>query len=330
MTLNSLIESPKILTHSVSPDGDEIVTFEVQMHRFVLAEFNTHRVLAKNSASSRAIPVRRQLEMINENPAWPVSWPQEKSGMQGGVELEPDNARPDAMQAWEGAMRDAIDAVRDLQKIGLHKSVTNRLLEPFMWHKVVVTGTAWENFFRQRDHEDAQPEIRVVAEAMHRLLQESEPRKLPKHGWHLPYISDDDWDVVDAATDVPIKEAIGQVGLARTMARISAARCARTSYLTNPKVDADGKVVEDARVDHVKDLGLYDRLVLNEPRHWSPLEHPCTPWAENKQQTAPLRFNLGRQEVNVPLAHLPKVGPMFGYRTLRTEVEAMLGDVTFR
>jgi hypothetical protein len=52
----------KILADSVAWHGGErLTTFEVTFPRIVLAEFNTHRMLSRNSASSRAIPVEKML-----------------------------------------------------------------------------------------------------------------------------------------------------------------------------------------------------------------------------------------------------------------------------
>ena len=82
--------SAKIWADSISPRGDRLTTFEVTMHRFVLAEFNTHRTFSRNSASSRAIPVRKVIEQVRSNPALPLEWRAEQKGMQGGDLLNAD------------------------------------------------------------------------------------------------------------------------------------------------------------------------------------------------------------------------------------------------
>lgn len=79
--------SAKIIADSISPTGQRLTTFEVEFHRFVLAEFNTHRVFSRNSASSRAIPVQKQLTRAATDPAFPIKWNCEQPGMQGGSEL---------------------------------------------------------------------------------------------------------------------------------------------------------------------------------------------------------------------------------------------------
>ena len=318
--------SAKVIADSVSPQGVRLSTFRVTLHRFVLAELNTHRTLSRNSASSRAIPVRKQIDQVADNLAWPVSWPAEQKGMQGGQEL-PEMAREDAMVDWEFASRDALHRARNQFERGLHKSVTNRLLEPFMWHTVVLTATAWENFFAQRLDADAQPEIRVAAEAMKAAMDASTPVRLDEGQWHLPYVIDDEETSkqVFARPDVQSDEAFWSL-----LTKISAARCARVSYLT-----------QEGKRDIQADLDLYDRLITSragsgKPLHWSPLEHVATPWDWNRQEGC-IHFGQDPALVGiedtfdcVPLDHLPRTGNLLGWRSLRTEVEASMHERTYR
>ena len=153
----------KVILDSISPEGDRLTTMEVVMHRFVLSEFNTHRSFSRNSASSRAIPTRKQMARVETETAFPVSWPCEQPGMQGGEELD-GNLGDAASTVWRNAMQDAVRHATALAEIGVHKSVVNRLLEPFMWHTVIVSSTEWENFFGLRCNSLAQPEIRVAAD----------------------------------------------------------------------------------------------------------------------------------------------------------------------
>ena len=52
-----------VIAHSLSPQGDELLTVEIILPRIILAELNTHRMLSKNSASSRAIPFKKMVEL---------------------------------------------------------------------------------------------------------------------------------------------------------------------------------------------------------------------------------------------------------------------------
>lgn len=248
----------KVIADSISPRQHRLTTMEIQFWRPVLAEFNTHRKFSRNSASSRAIPVAKQIERILAHPAGPLVYPQEQRGMQGGESLEGSDLI-EAKSAWVDARMDAIHHAEVLIGLGVHKSVVNRLLEPFMWHKVIVSSTEWWNFFAQRCSPLAQPEIRVVAEHMRAALVASDPTFVDYGEWHLPYVGDDR-DVLGSLAPI----SVSKIPIA--LAQISAARSARVSYLTH-----------DGVRDVAKDLDLYAKLVGADPEHWSPLEHPATP-----------------------------------------------------
>ncbi len=257
--------SAKVIADSVSPGGIRLTTLEVVMHRFVLAEFNTHRAFSRNSASSRAIPYSKMRQRVLNDPAVPLVWPAEQRGMQGGEPLGEKELM--ARTVWENARGSALVHADALHAIGAHKSVVNRLLEPFMWHTAVVTATDWDGFFAQRCSPLAQPEIRAVAEAMRNALYASRPAPLTPQEWHLPYVDDQD---LAECTEKDVDARF-----------VSAARCARTSYLTH-----DGQ--RDVRLDGAIGLdppSLYEKLRSADPPHWSPMEHPARPaWFRGDQR----------------------------------------------
>ncbi|AXV08027.1 Thymidylate synthase thyX [Euzebya pacifica] len=254
------VPSATVVADSVSPEGVRVTTIEVTLHRFVLAELNTHRVFSRNSASSRAIPIGKQIARVETDPAMPVEFGANQRGMQAGAPLEGEEEKA-AIDAWLRARDAAVDAVRVLDDLGVHKQVANRILEPFMWHTVIVTATDWDGFWHQRCSPLAQPEIRVAAEAMREAFDASTPRAMAAGEWHTPYVRDDELDLDD-----------------RTKRRISAARCARVSYLTH-----------DGRRDLSADEELYQRLVTADPPHWSPLEHVATPAVDGEAVLGNLR-----------------------------------------
>ena len=43
-------------------------TFELTYPRYIHSEFMTHRVFSRNASSSRAIPVKRMIEQVRNNP----------------------------------------------------------------------------------------------------------------------------------------------------------------------------------------------------------------------------------------------------------------------
>ena len=267
----------KVLADSQSPAGYRLTTLEATFPRFVLAEFNTHRVFSRNSASSRAIPIAKQLRRVLEEPYVPIEFGSNQPGMQAGPALEGEkreaaerewlSARDDAVRRVLGLVTDPDTAGGDLfdvleqveeatraknrpgEWLNVHKQVANRLLEPFMWHTVIVTATEWENFWNLRCHPDAQPEIRLVAETMRDAAAASEPAELAEDEWHLPLVRPEDRD---------------QAGSLEDLIKVSAGRCARVSYLTHA-----GERDLDA------DIQLHDRLL--ESGHMSPLEHPARP-----------------------------------------------------
>ncbi len=258
MTENQWQPSAKVIADSISPTGHRLITLECEFHRFVLAEFNTHRAFSRNSASSRAIPYQKMREKALHQTAYPVSWPEEQKGMQGGEQLS-IKKRMLSKDYWDSALYAAIRSADDLHKIGVHKSVINRLLEPFIPHKCIISATDFSNFFEQRLHEDAQPEIRQLAIAMKAAIDSSEPDEVEWQEWHAPYspsqeeILDSSWqNYFDSPQDA--------------MLAVSVARCARVSYETH-----------DGVRDVEKDFDLYFRLKNHKPAHASPFEHVARP-----------------------------------------------------
>lgn len=318
----------KVIADSISEAGHRLTSLEMRLHRFVLAELNTHRRLAgrdadgtelameefsRNSASSRAIPAAKQIRRVEQTPALPVVWPAEQKGMQGGEPLHPNQARS-AEAAWRNAADDAVIAARRLVALGVHKSLANRVLEPFMMHTVVISATDWQGFWDQRCSPLAQPEIREAAEAMKAAYDASEPTVLREGQWHLPYV---DRETITAVEEhLLAQEGQGNYGrqmVTRYLVHVSAARCARTSYET-----------QDGTRDIEADLNLYDRLVTAWPPHWSPLEHPATPWPQNVNDRVLYYTDLdGQPQARTPRG--PVVGNFTGWRQMRYEMESPRG-----
>lgn len=247
----------KIIQDSYNPVHDaRITTFELMYPRFILAELNTHRALSKNSSSSRAIPVQKMLEYIENNPAMPVFWGKNKAGMQATEEVE--NVE-DMKECWEDAASRAASFSRIMYEAGLHKQVTNRITEPFQTMKTVVSGTCFNNFFALRAHSDAQPEIKELAEKMLDVYNQSYPINLKKNEWHVPYVTRRIEDKVMKYFDENDNEIS-----AEDARIISASCCAQTSYrLANTSLE--------------KASGIFDKLINSKPAHSSPVEHQATP-----------------------------------------------------
>lgn len=243
------LPTAKVIADSLSPLGHRLTTMEVTMHRYMLPEFNTHRMFSRNSASSRAIPVHRMMARVAETPALPIGFRGEQKGMQGGPYLVKD-VQDQARAVWLSARDEAVAHAERLVELGVHKSIVNRLLEPFLPHTVIVSATDWRDFFAQRCNDLAQDDIRWLATKMQDAYEFSDPRELDYGAWHLPYVT-----LVE-------QDQLGEVAACQ----VSAARCARVSYLTH-----------DGRRDPAEDINLYWRLVNADPPHASPLEHVATP-----------------------------------------------------
>lgn len=140
-----------VVADSKNPFGDRITTMVVTFPRIVLAEFNTHRMFSRNSASSRAIPFAKMVERVNAYPFIPVAWQLDHKGMQGSDYQTQDWVINANVSTWLTARDQAIDAAKAMNESGnVTKQLCNRLLEPFLWHTVIVTATEWENFFALR------------------------------------------------------------------------------------------------------------------------------------------------------------------------------------
>ena len=241
----------KVICHSVSEAGKEIVTLQLRYPRFIHAEFMTHRAFSRNASSSRAVPVAKLIEDIERGPAMPSYWGKNQPGMQAAEDLD-SISKALAQTYWQRAMLSAIKDAKALHEIGAHKQIVNRILEPFSHINVVCTSTEWQNFFNLRCHKDAQPEIQELANAMFKAMSFSTPKLLKIGEWHTPYVEDEEF---------PDPDDLGKA------IACSVARCARVSYLTHegkaPKVE--------------EDLKLYERLVGSVPIHASPAEHQATP-----------------------------------------------------
>lgn len=239
-----------MIADSISEAGVRLSTLSLVYPRFIHAEFMTHRVFSRNASSSRAIPVLKMLRQVWNDPAMPIHWGKNQAGMQAKGELSPFK-KAIARGLWKGAAKVACVFAYGMHKLGLHKQVANRILEPWQYIHVLVTATEWDNFYALRLHEDAQPEIFELARVMKVAMLGSQPRLLREGQWHLPYVSE-------------IEEYQYDADLLR---QASAARSCRVSYLKH-----DGE-----RPELADDLKLCERLAGSEPIHASPFEHQATP-----------------------------------------------------
>lgn len=279
-----------IIADSKGINGTRLTTMLLTFPRFILSELNTHRVFSKNSASSRAIPFNKMVKMCEEDPFIPIAWQKDHSGMQGNEYFAGAEANA-CKRGWLYGIDAAIQSAKRLHNNdNVTKQLCNRMLEPFMWHTVLLTATEFDNFFELRcpkylvghfkskktannaipdllpfgvhDEKDilwwlnansssAEIHMQALAEAMWDAMNESEPKTLFPGEWHIPY-----GDQID-------NNMISQFGgMTNTDAKIkiASARCARLSYMT-----------QDGKIDYQKDIELHNKLL--ESGHMSPFEH---------------------------------------------------------
>lgn len=240
----------KIAAHSItdSPEPTQIVTFMLRYWRAFHGELLTHRVFSRCSGSSRAIPTKKIIAEVWNDPAGPTMWGVNKPGMQSHAELQGWRLWT-AKALWKAASRTACVFAWALNKVGLHKQYANRGLEAYQYIRVMVTTTdkGLAGFRALRDHHAAMPEFGHMAKDMGAAFDASTPVLLKDGDWHLPLITPEERKVM------PMKMQL----------KVSAARNARTSYHRH-----DGKPA----TSH-EDMKLHDSLVADEPKHASPTEH---------------------------------------------------------
>ena len=161
-----------VVADSTNPQNDRLTSVLVTMPRIILSEMNTHRMLSKNTSSSRAIPFKKMVEAVRTNPFIPIAWQKKHKGMQGREYITDKDSLKYINEDWLEARDSAVEIAQRLN-IGLNKKnengnyeatidefkvdkvtkqLCNRLLEPFMWTTMLITGSkeGWENFFSLR------------------------------------------------------------------------------------------------------------------------------------------------------------------------------------
>lgn len=272
----------KVIADSITRDGLRITTFELEYPRMIHAEFMTHRVFSRNASSSRAIPCKTMIKNISNNKAWPTHWGKDMKGMQAQESLRGLRLLL-VKYLWAFGISLNLFGSRILNLMGLHKQLANRNTEYASYIKVVMTTTDMKNFIALRCHEDAQPEIRELAEMMRNAFIISIPEKLGIGEWHTPYIE----HVRDKTTHelyYGIRSISGAIPYrdkltANQAKKISVSCCAQVSYRTlNTSIE--------------KATAICDRLAGSVPVHASPFEHIATP-APHMAATSPNIFSMG-------------------------------------
>jgi len=249
----------KVILDSISPEGIRLTTVQVRFWRPMLPELNTHRAISKNAGSSRARPSKAIIDQVRNDPWGPIHWGKNQAGMQARDELD-QYWKDSSICHWLNSANHAASQAEKLLNNGAHKQIVNRLLEPFTYVDVLLTATDWANFFALRLHEDAQPEMQDLAQAIKSAMDASDPKLLQTGEWHLPYIEADDYERAGFHSNT-------KCGRLEIIKRLSVSRCAKISYTA---FDGTVEPIE-------KELDRYRRLMESQPCHSSPAEHQATP-----------------------------------------------------
>lgn len=338
-----------IVADSISRQGHRLTTMLLKYPRFCHSEHLRHRSFSYSVASSRALPIEKMIEQVMMDPVLPVWWGKNQKGMQAKEELtgrQRDKAerlllvgrdRAVEVAKWLADLGTVPYADSEDIGVGLHKQIVNRLLEPWMWVTVCVTGTEWENFFFLRCHPDAQPEIQKIAVMAEELYRTNVPSVLPAGSWHLPFIREEDWN--DAEQLACKDEIVGVTtvsmhyenlkAMVEMLKQVSVGRVARTSYLTHLGTR-----------DLMLDVALAETLLAGAkldppgPMHLSPFEHVARPLGEYEyiyqERNHVLNKALYEHELAAgrPLAaHLNTYGNLVGWRSMRSLIPGEAGPI---
>lgn len=283
--------SAQIVADSIDDKGNRITSFLVVFPRMILAEINTHRMFTKSTSSSRAVPFNKMIEVVEKESFIPIAWQKVHKGMQGTEYLGEEYSKS-ALNNWLKARDFAVTQAKHLNSDSqVTKQLCNRLLEPFMWTTMLLTTSeeGLQNFFNLRcprykingaedyymskyeamkfnkathnftqldwlKHNEGQAEIHMMdlAEKMYDAFTTNTPKKLKSNEWHIPFR----------------EKIIGSYGQLsdNNLVKISVAMSAHTSYTT----------IEGAKKRKIGDwIGLFGRLIKQDPPHSSPMEHCC-------------------------------------------------------
>lgn len=281
--------------------GVPIYTLRLRYWRAIHAETLTHRSHNRCSASSRAIPVKKMLDMVRNDTAGPIHWGKNESGMQASEENNelvqiPEHLngafmvwaqstgnnelttlcqtglvggamgfRAQREHAWKFSAWLAASMSEAFSSAGYHKQITNRLTEPFQYITVILTATEWDNYFKLRCHKDAMPEFRELAEKIREEIRICRPQELERGDWHLPFVMPEEHFY-------PLEVKL----------KLSSARCGSASYKT---VEGFDMTLNDAE-------RIFQRFMGGDVLHASPTEHQAQvghPW-NDKDFLSPLRL----------------------------------------
>ena len=299
----------KVVLDSIGPNGKRLISVEATYWRAIHAEIMTHRDRARNAASSRAIPFIRYTKCdycggmgitpdgqcpkcqgskegsmvpnctyskILNDPFMPEFIGSEQKGMQSGEDLT-DPKREQAVALINKMRNYSLECCKHLFDLGVHKSIINRYLEPWSYITIIMTATEWKNFFRLRVHPKAEKHFNKLAKEIQDAIAASTPTPLKSGEWHMPYLRQEERELMLNPYIPECTKVLGGTDhdwwgkdIIQIMKKVSAARCARLSYLTH---DGVCSVKDDLRIFETLIEPKHADGTLDDTIHSSPLEH---------------------------------------------------------
>lgn len=261
----------------------------------LVAQLNKHRALSNNIASSRAIPTAKFIERSRD--AWQPDFAQNKRGMSPGDALSAEQQAA-ALKIWNDCVEQCRIAAAALNELGIHKQWANRPLDWCSKIDIILSGTDWKQFKKLRQKgSGAQDEIAVLAELIKEHQRDAVPLIATVDSFFAPMLYLEDYAEIDEYVKArpELKERIrnqltggaficGWSLRNVTYGMVSAARCARVSYMNHENrksLDDDFRLAFD----------------LLEDKHMTPFEHQVVAARNNVQSGNIRKFHQLRKSI---------------------------------
>ena len=279
------------------------------------------------------------VETIKEDPFIPIAWQKNHSGMQGSEYLTSDFELNEAKATWLIARDKAVHEAKNLNKIGATKQLCNRLLEPFMWTTMLITGpkSGWENFFELRNPqynititspEDLKGKV-ISFKSKKEFIKFGNNLELTKNwtelDWfkankgqaeiHMMTLAESIYDAYNESTPkklqvgewhIPFGDKIGNFVNIPLYQEISNKEIEDNVILNKVKISVAMAartsytiVGEEKGLDYEALIGLHDRLLAQDPPHSSPLEH-CARAMSNEEHNSYLKGVIELIDIDEP------------------------------
>ena len=287
----------EIVADSINQQGDRLTSLVLTYPRIIHAEMMTHRMFSRNASSSRAVPIQKMIEAVKNNTFCPFEFQKAHKGMQGS-EYFTGQDKADCIKLWLESAELALQQAEKMKEKGITKQVINRILEPYQYYTVLITGSeeGWDNFFNLRcpqykihqgtykskkealkyglsngelknwsdldwlQNNEGHAEIHIMdlAEKIYDAVNESTPKQLKSDEWHIPFEDKIVQGYINSG------ESVDRTINKETLVKISTAMAAHTSYTI-----VGGESVKS----YEKWIELHDKLIAYDPPHSSPMEH---------------------------------------------------------